>query len=55
MTDEEFAVVFEEFLAHYNNDVPSPEHEPLRFATYVRNWKYYKEKFVLQENVEYNK
>jgi len=29
------------FLEHYDYDVPSPEHEPIRFAHYVKAWRYY--------------
>jgi hypothetical protein len=31
----------QQFLEHYDYDVPNPEHEPLRFAHYVKCWKYY--------------
>ena len=29
------------FLEHYDYDVPNPEHEPKRFAYYVKMWRYY--------------
>lgn len=29
------------FLHHFNYDVPNPEHEPIRFAYYLKLWKYY--------------
>ena len=51
MTDEEFAKVYEEFLAHYDDQVPNPEQEPIRFAAYVRNWKYYKERLDINSKV----
>ena len=37
----------EEILYHYNRmveiygDLPNPEHEPIRFAYYVKLYKYY--------------
>lgn len=32
-----------EFMEYYKDQsIPSPEHEPLRFAAWVRNFRYYK-------------
>ena len=32
------------FLEHYDYDVPNPEHEPRRFAYYVKLFNYTKDK-----------
>jgi hypothetical protein len=29
------------FLEYYGDDVPNPEHEPIRFAYYVRMYRLY--------------
>lgn len=34
----------EEFLEYYKDkQLPNPEHEPIRFAAWVRNFRYYKQ------------
>lgn len=39
MTDQEI----QEFLEFYKDkQIPSPEHEPIQFKAWVRNFKYYK-------------
>jgi hypothetical protein len=36
-----------EFLEFYQGQqIPSPEHEPIRFAAFVRNFKYYKSRGI---------
>ena len=37
MTDEEI----NDFLKHYNHNIPDPIHEPIRFAMFVRMWRYH--------------
>jgi len=33
----------EEFMEYYKGkDLPSPEHEPLRFASWVKHFRYYR-------------
>jgi hypothetical protein len=32
----------EEFLEYFGDDVPHPEHEPRRFAYYVKLFRYHK-------------
>jgi hypothetical protein len=44
MTNEEIENAYNEMVEMWGNRLPNPEHEPLRFAYYVRMWKYYKEK-----------
>ena len=51
MIDEEILQRYEEFLKYYDYNVPSLEHEPIRFAYYVRNWKYYKERLDINSKV----
>jgi hypothetical protein len=41
MTNEEILKLYEEFLAYYKGNVPSMEHEPIRFQAYVKMFKYY--------------
>jgi hypothetical protein len=44
MTNEEIENAYNEMVEMWGDRLPNPEHEPLRFAYYVRMWKYYKEK-----------
>lgn len=44
MTDEEIQKMYEEMCEYYGDDMPNPEQEPLRFAHYVKLWKYYKQR-----------
>ena len=48
--DEVLLRTYQRFLDHFNNDVPSMEHEPIRFAYYVKMFQYYEER----KNVEAN-
>lgn len=33
-----------EFMEYYKDkNIPSPEHEPIKFAAWVRNFRYYKQ------------
>ena len=41
MTDEELERVLDE-MREFFGELPNPEHEPIRFAYYVKLWKYYK-------------
>jgi hypothetical protein len=35
----------EDFIQHYGEDnIPHPVHEPIRFAHYVKVWKYIRER-----------
>lgn len=49
MSDEEVLAKYEEMREHYGDLLPHPEHEPIRFAYYVRLFRYHKERTV--ENV----
>ena len=40
MTKEELDKMLDDMYAHYG-ELPSPEHEPKRFAYYVKMFKYY--------------
>ena len=44
MTDEEVLKMYEDMLEYFG-ELPNPEHEPRRFAHYVKVYKYYKEKY----------
>ena len=44
MTNEEIENAYNEMIEMWGDKLPNFEHEPLRFAYYVRMWKYYKEK-----------
>ena len=41
MTDEEILKAYEEMVKEWGDSLPNPEHEPRRFAFYVKMWKYY--------------
>ena len=43
MTDEEALKMYEEMVEFFG-EVPNLEHEPIRFAYYVKLFKYYKER-----------
>lgn len=43
MTDEEVTIVVEE-MEKMLGALPSPEHEPIRFAHYVKLYKFYIER-----------
>ena len=41
--DDETDKEVKEFMEYYKDkDIPNPEHEPIRFAAWVRNFRYYK-------------
>jgi hypothetical protein len=43
--DDEFDKEIKAFFEYYEGyDIPSPEHEPIRFAHWVRIFKYYNSK-----------
>ena len=44
MTNEEIIKMYEEMVKMWGDKLPNPEHEPIRFAYYVRMYKYLKEK-----------
>lgn len=41
MTDEEAIAKYEAMKEYFGNDLPDIEHEPLRFAYYVKVYDYY--------------
>ena len=41
MTDEEIIKMYEEMVEYFGT-LPNPEHEPRRFAYFVKIFKYYK-------------
>lgn len=40
MTDEQIQQALEEMLTIFGGRLPSPEHEPRRFAYYVKMYRY---------------
>jgi hypothetical protein len=42
MTDDEVLKLYNEMVEYYGDALPNFEHEPIRFAYYVRNFNYYK-------------
>jgi hypothetical protein len=42
MTDEQAAKILDEMREMFSTPLPNPEHEPVRFAYYVKLYKYYK-------------
>lgn len=44
MTDEEILKAYEDMKKEWGDNLPNFEHEPRRFAYYVKLWKYYKER-----------
>ena len=42
MTDQEIQKAYEEMVEMWGDKLPNYEHEPLRFAFYVRMYKYLK-------------
>jgi len=42
MTNEELEKIAQEMIEHYGDRLPNPEHEPNRFAYYVKLFKYEK-------------
>ena len=48
MSDEEV----KEFIDHFGDKLPNPEHYPRQMAYYVKLWKYYKSKEVKNDGVQ---
>ena len=44
MTDQEAIDFYNELVEHFGDSLPNFEHEPIRFAYYVKLHKYYKER-----------
>ena len=42
MTDQEIQKAYEDMIEMWGDKLPNYEHEPLRFAFYVRMYKYLK-------------
>jgi hypothetical protein len=42
MTEQEIESAYDEMLELWGEKLPNHEHEPIRFAFYVKMWKYYK-------------
>jgi hypothetical protein len=40
MTDEELYKVMQEMVLEFGDRLPNPEHEPIRFAYYVKWFRY---------------
>ena len=43
MTDEQIVIHYAKMKEIYGDDLPNPEQEPIRFAYYVKLYKYYYE------------
>lgn len=43
MTDEEILTAYQEMVDIWGDKLPNPEHEPIRFAYYIKMYSYYKE------------
>lgn len=41
MTDEEVLYHYNKMVEIFSSDLPDPDHEPRRFAFYVKLYKYY--------------
>jgi hypothetical protein len=41
MTDEEILKIYEEMKEAYGENLPHPEHEPIRFSYYLKIFKRY--------------
>ena len=44
MTDQQIEEAYNEMIKMWGDKLPNPEQEPIRFAYYVRMYKYFKEK-----------
>lgn len=44
MTDEEATKIYEDMKEYFKKDMPNPEQEPIRFAYYMKLYKFYKER-----------
>jgi hypothetical protein len=42
MTDQEIQSAYEDMIGMWGDKLPNHEHEPIRFAFYVRMYKYLK-------------
>jgi hypothetical protein len=45
MTDEEALEKYDLLKEYFKDDLPNPEQEPIRFAYYVKLYKFYMERF----------
>jgi hypothetical protein len=43
-TDIELEQIGKELVEKYGDDLPNPEHEPIRFAHHLKMFLYYKER-----------
>ena len=41
MSEQELLQHYERLVEMYGDELPNPEHEPLRFAYFVKLYKYY--------------
>ena len=41
MTDDEVLKMYERMQEVFGDELPDPEHEPIKFAYYVKIFKYY--------------
>jgi hypothetical protein len=44
MTDQEIEKAYEEMVERWGDKLPNPEHEPIRFRSFVTMYLYYKER-----------
>jgi len=49
MNDDEVLEHYERMKEIFGDDLPDPEHEPIRFAYYVKIYKYYHPKEEVTE------
>ena len=48
MTDQEIEKAYEEMVERWGDKLPNPEHEPIRFRSFVTMYLYYKVKEKLR-------
>lgn len=41
MSDEEALKIYDLMVEYFGDDLPDPEHEPIRFAHFFKVFKYY--------------
>jgi hypothetical protein len=41
MTDEDALAIYNLMVEYFGDDLPDPEHEPIRFAHFYKVFKYY--------------
>ena len=44
LSDEQVLEMYNDFVTWYGREIPSMEHEPMRFAAAVRSYRYYKDR-----------